>query len=73
MKSLEKRLSQLEDVNNRIIVVDGIYSMEGNIAKVPEIVELAKKYKASVMTDCAHAVGVLGDHGRGTRSPRLYP
>ncbi|WP_424962243.1 aminotransferase class I/II-fold pyridoxal phosphate-dependent enzyme [Ekhidna sp.] len=66
MQSLEKRLSQLQDVNNRIIVVDGIYSMEGNIAKVPEIVELAKKYKASVMTDCAHAIGVLGDHGRGT-------
>jgi len=66
MQSLEKRLSQLEDANNRIIVVDGIYSMEGNIAKVPEIVELAKKYKASVMTDCAHAIGVLGDHGRGT-------
>lgn len=66
MQSLEKRLSQLQDANNRIIVVDGIYSMEGNIAKVPEIVELAKKYKASVMTDCAHAIGVLGDHGRGT-------
>lgn len=66
MQSLEKRLAQLEDANNRIIVVDGIYSMEGNIAKVPEIVELAKKYKASVMTDCAHAIGVLGDHGRGT-------
>ncbi|NQZ79012.1 MAG: aminotransferase class I/II-fold pyridoxal phosphate-dependent enzyme, partial [Ekhidna sp.] len=66
MQSLEKRLSQLQDANNRIIVVDGIFSMEGNIAKVPEIVELAKKYNASVMTDCAHAIGVLGDHGKGT-------
>ncbi len=66
MKSLEKKLSQLQDANHRIIVVDGIFSMEGNIAKLPEIVELAKKYKASVMSDCAHAIGVLGDHGRGT-------
>ena len=66
MQSLEKRLSQLQDANNRIIVVDGIFSMEGNIAKVPEIVELAKKYNASVKTDCAHAIGVLGDHGKGT-------
>jgi len=66
MNSLEKRLSQLQDATHRMIVVDGIFSMEGNIAKLPEIVELAKKYKASVMCDCAHAIGVLGDHGRGT-------
>ncbi|MEO1254658.1 MAG: aminotransferase class I/II-fold pyridoxal phosphate-dependent enzyme [Bacteroidota bacterium] len=66
MQSLEKRLSQLQDTNHRIIVVDGIFSMEGNIAKLPEIADLAKKYNASVMCDCAHAIGVLGDHGRGT-------
>jgi len=66
MKSLERRLMQLGDANYRLIVVDGIFSMEGDIAKLPEIVELAKKYSASVMCDCAHAVGVLGDHGRGT-------
>lgn len=66
MESLEKRLRQLEGANHRLIVVDGIFSMEGDIAKLPEIVELAKKYNASVMCDCAHAVGVLGDHGRGT-------
>lgn len=66
MKSLERRLMQLGDANHRLIVVDGIFSMEGDIAKLPEIVELAKKYNASVMCDCAHAVGVLGDHGRGT-------
>jgi len=66
MKSLERRLMQLGDANYRLIVVDGIFSMEGDIAKLPEIVELAKKYNASVMCDCAHAVGVLGDHGRGT-------
>lgn len=66
MKSLEKRLMQLGDANHRLIIVDGVFSMEGHIAKLPEIVELAKKYNASVMCDCAHAVGVLGDHGRGT-------
>lgn len=66
MNSLEKRLSHLQEAQHRFIVVDGIFSMEGNIAKLPEIVELAKKYKASVMCDCAHAIGVLGDHGRGT-------
>ena len=66
MNSLEKRLSQLQDATHRMIVVDGIFSMEGNIAKLPEIVDLAKKYNATVMCDCAHAIGVLGDYGRGT-------
>lgn len=66
MQALEKKLMNLQDANHRIIVVDGIFSMEGNIAKLPEIAELAKKYNASVMSDCAHAIGVLGDHGRGT-------
>lgn len=66
MNSLEKKLSHSQDASHRMIVVDGIFSMEGNIAKLPEIVELAKKYKASVMCDCAHAIGVLGDYGRGT-------
>ncbi|MEM9897197.1 MAG: pyridoxal phosphate-dependent aminotransferase family protein [Bacteroidota bacterium] len=66
MASLEKRLMHLGEANHRLIVVDGVFSMEGHIAKLPEIVNLAKKYDASVMCDCAHAVGVLGDHGRGT-------
>lgn len=66
MASLEKKLQKLQDANLRLIIVDGIFSMEGNIAKLPEIVALAKKYHATVMCDCAHAVGVLGDHGRGT-------
>ncbi|MBC6409862.1 MAG: aminotransferase class I/II-fold pyridoxal phosphate-dependent enzyme [Ekhidna sp.] len=66
MNSLERKLMQLKNVNYRLIVVDGIFSMEGDIAKLPEIIELAEKYDASVMCDCAHAVGVLGDHGRGT-------
>lgn len=66
MVSLEKKLQQLPEDSMKLIVVDGIFSMEGNIAKLPEIVALAKKYKASVMSDCAHAIGVLGDHGKGT-------
>jgi len=66
MNSLERRLMQLKDAHYRLVIVDGIFSMEGDIAKLPEIVELAKRYDASVMCDCAHAVGVLGDHGRGT-------
>jgi 8-amino-7-oxononanoate synthase len=48
--------------------VDGVFSMEGDIAKLPEIVQLAKKYNAVVMSDCAHAIGVIGDHGSGTPS-----
>lgn len=66
MNSLERKLKQLPDDSMKLIVVDGIFSMEGNIAKLPEIAELAKKYNASVLSDCAHAIGVLGDHGRGT-------
>lgn len=66
MNSLENKLQKLGDAAMRFIIVDGVFSMEGNIANVPEIVRLAQKYNAVVMTDCAHAVGVLGDHGRGT-------
>lgn len=66
MASLERKLQKLEDQAMRLIIFDGVFSMEGNIAKVPEIVELSKKYNAVVMCDDAHAVGVLGDHGRGT-------
>ncbi len=66
MKSLEHKLSHCPFDAFKLIVVDGVFSMEGNIAKLPEIVELAKKYNATVMSDCAHAVGVLGPQGRGT-------
>ena len=66
MKSLEHKLSHCEYDAFKLIVVDGVFSMEGNIAKLPEIVALAKKYNATVMSDCAHAVGVLGPQGRGT-------
>jgi 8-amino-7-oxononanoate synthase len=68
MKSLEKKLEYYQDAKMKLIVVDGIFSMEGNITNLPEIVKLAERYGAEVMTDCAHSVGVLGDHGRGTPS-----
>ena len=48
------------------IVVDGVYSMEGDLANLPEIVRLAKKYKAKTLVDEAHGIGVLGKNGRGT-------
>lgn len=66
MESLEKRLSICPYDTFKLIVVDGVFSMEGDIAKLPEIVALAKKYNATVMTDCAHAIGVLGENGKGT-------
>lgn len=68
MASLEQKLKVCEKDAVKIIVVDGVFSMEGDICKLPQIVELAKKYNASVMTDDAHALGVLGNCGRGTAS-----
>ncbi len=68
MANLENKLKLSSDAAMKLIVVDGIFSMEGDIAKMPEIVELAKKYNAVVMSDCAHAIGVIGDHGSGTPS-----
>ncbi|MEQ9402723.1 MAG: aminotransferase class I/II-fold pyridoxal phosphate-dependent enzyme [Cyclobacteriaceae bacterium] len=68
MSSLERKLQKLENQNMRFIIFDGVFSMEGNIAKVPEIVALAKKYNAMVLCDDAHSVGVLGENGRGTPS-----
>lgn len=66
MEDLEKTLRKCESVEGILIVVDGIFSMEGDIAKLPEIAELARKYKARILVDDAHAIGVLGDKGRGT-------
>ena len=66
MDSMEKQLQKCEPDKVKLIVIDGVFSMEGDVAKLPEIVALAKKYNASVMVDEAHGIGVFGDHGRGT-------
>lgn len=68
MDSLEKKLKLCEPGHDILIVVDGIFSMEGDIANLPGIVQLAKKYNASIMVDDAHSLGVLGKHGAGTAS-----
>lgn len=66
MESLEKVLKRCEPDRIKLIVIDGVFSMEGDIAKLPEIVQLAEKYKANIMVDDAHGLGVLGKNGRGT-------
>ncbi len=63
---LEKRMALAPVDAPKLIVVDGVYSMEGDIAPVPQLVELCEKYNASLMIDDAHGLGVMGDHGRGT-------
>jgi 8-amino-7-oxononanoate synthase len=66
MQSLEKVLATLPDDVIKIIVTDGIFSMEGDITNLPEIVALSKKYDCITMIDDAHGLGVLGENGRGT-------
>jgi len=66
MKHLEELLQEADPKAGKLIVTDGIFSMSGDIAKLPEIVALAKKYGARVMVDDAHSFGVLGIKGRGT-------
>lgn len=66
MESLEKQLQRCEPDRVKLIVTDGVFSMEGDVANLPEIVRLAKKYNASIMVDEAHGIGVFGRGGRGT-------
>ena len=60
MADLERCLQETQDSRMRLIVTDGVFSMDGDLAKLPEIVELAKKYDALTMVDDAHGEGVLG-------------
>ena len=68
MEELEIQLKKIPDTAGKLIVTDGVFSMEGDIANLPEICRLAKKYGARVMVDDAHGFGVLGEGGRGTAS-----
>ena len=68
MEELEIQLQKIPDNAGRLIVTDGVFSMQGDIANLPEICRLAKKYGARVMVDDAHGLGVLGEGGRGTAS-----
>jgi 8-amino-7-oxononanoate synthase len=66
MEDLERQLKTVPEGAGILIVTDGVFSMSGEICKLPEIVELAKKYGARIMVDDAHGLGVLGARGRGT-------
>jgi 8-amino-7-oxononanoate synthase len=65
MESLERQLRKCTPDKIKLIVVDGVFSMEGDIANIPEIVRLAREYNANIMVDEAHGLGVLGHQGRG--------
>lgn len=66
MVSLEEQLKKCSPEEIKLIVTDGVFSMEGDVANLPEIVRLAKQYNATVMVDEAHSIGVFGRQGRGT-------
>jgi 8-amino-7-oxononanoate synthase len=66
MAALENRLRKLEPEAGKLIVVDGVFSMEGDIIQLPELCRVAGEYGAAIMVDDAHAIGVLGKNGAGT-------
>lgn len=66
MEDLEHQLESVSDARQRIIVTDGVFSMDGYLAPLPQICDLAERYGALVLVDDSHAVGFMGEHGRGT-------
>jgi glycine C-acetyltransferase len=70
MVDLEEKLKATQHCRNRIIVTDGVFSMDGTIAQLDHIVALAEKYNSLIMVDECHASGFMGDHGRGTHEYR---
>ncbi len=66
LEDLEKKLSNIPSEESKLIVTDGVFSMEGDIVKLPEMRALADKYRVGVYLDEAHAIGVIGKTGRGT-------
>ncbi len=70
MADLEEKLKATQHCRNRIIVTDGVFSMDGTIAQLDHIVTLAEKYNSLIMVDECHASGFMGDHGRGTHEYR---
>ena len=66
MGSLQRRLRQTEDSDCRLVVTDGVFSMDGDLAPLEPLIQLTQKHQAALMVDDAHAIGVLGKHGRGS-------
>lgn len=66
ISALSRRLQQSEQATHRLIVSDGVFSMDGDLAPLPDLISLAKQNKVAVMIDDAHGFGVLGEHGRGS-------
>ena len=66
MKALEKGLTEAKEYKMKLIVTDGVFSMDGDIVPLPDIIELARRFEAVLVVDDAHGVGVLGKTGRGT-------
>jgi len=66
MAALERELTSLEPGQRALVISDGVFSMEGDLARLPELVELTRRFEATLVLDDSHGTGVLGEHGRGT-------